>query len=286
MPKFCYTQSLYLALNAANPKVGDSTLPSLSQSDPIGTQFRILVPSVLVLVWLVVLYFGCMSKSSFGKKASLCVFASAIGFVVSSGGLFGRPSSFPTDPGISCGAQVATLSSGWIGGGLLCYSLMRCLPKWLKPVFFSIFVGGAISFSVFNQFPMLDSIVTGYAQLDNLQALFLGWGWIAWLSTAASTILLLAPFCFSTNGEALALMFLCIFSGAWVVTQSVRLLTRDKNSLVDSLQIRYVILLFAGSSLGIFVFIVVFRVVQARERSIQILASLEDSANAVRMIFR
>lgn len=286
MSKFCYTQSLYLALNAANPKVGDPTLPSLSQPDPTRGLFRILVPSVLIPIWLVAFYFGCLSKSSFGKKASLCVSASAIGFVISSGGLFGRPSSFPSDPGVSCGAQVATLSSGWIGGGLLCYSLMRCLPKWLKSVFFTIVVGGSVSFSVFNQFPMLDSIVTGYAQLDNLQALFLGWGWIAWLSTAASGILLLTAFCFLKNGEALALMFLCIFSGAWLVTQSVRLLTRDQNSLVDSLPIRYVISLFAGSGLGIFVFIVVFRVVQARERSIQISASLEDSANAVRMIVR
>ena len=230
---FCGVESLYLALNA--PNYGKkATLPVLLTPDPNASLLRILMPSLLLPLITIMLFL-----SSKFQKSCVSIVGAGLGYVVASGALFGRPASFPTDT--SCWVQYVSSGGGGIAGALVAVALMYIFPRGL-----AIVNGASLSFVIFNTFPTLDSLVTGFAFMDNLGTLFLGWGWLAWTSTVVLTLVSCVACCWRRFRRTRVAALIAISSG-WTVTQSVGLLTRNQTTLKNTLPLTAPIIILAGS---------------------------------------
>ena len=234
MSEWCGIESLYLSLNAPNPKNGEPTLPALLSPDPENGFFRVLVPTVLLPLTLVAVFLGRLYPTIY-----FSFIGSGAGFAVAQGALFGRPKYFPVD--VSCGAQYAASIGGVLGGLLMGFAIHVAFNP-LK----SFVLGGLAAFVVFQQFPSLDSIVTGYAAMDNMKGSFLGWGFFAWLVTAVSSIIAFAFMCWPRLREAVD-TFVVSLAGSWAVTQSIRLILRNQTTLEDAIPIGWSIAILIGS---------------------------------------
>ena len=120
-------------------------------------------------------------------------------------------------------------------------ALMVVFPRGL-----AIVNGASLSFVIFNTFPQLDSLVTGFAIMDDLGTLFLGWGWLAWTSTVVFSLLSCLLCCWRRLRRTRIASLIAIAAG-WTVTQSVGLLTRNQTTLQHTLPLTAPIVILAGS---------------------------------------
>jgi len=235
---FCGVESLYLALNA--PTYGKRTLPSLDTPDPNADLLRILMPSLLLPSVCLLLFF-----SSKFPRACVSVVGAGLGYAVASGALFGRPVSFPTS--VACWVQYVASGGGGVAGAGLAFALMVFFPRGL-----AIVNGACTSFVIFNTFPQLDSLVTGFAVMDDLGTLFLGWGWLAWTSTVVLSLVACALCCWRRLRRTRVAALIAISSG-WTVTENTALLTRNQSTLEKTLPLAAPIAILVGSIFFFFV---------------------------------
>lgn len=237
---WCDTESIYLALNA--PVSGSQrTLPALLEDDPNASLFRYLFPSIFLSILAINVFFG-----RFFPRTIFTFLGCGTGFAVSQGILFGRPNVFPSN--VSCGTQWGAGVGGVLIGGLLFYLLTRYAVR-LE----SFCLGGLFAYSIFHQYPQLDQMETGFPGMDDIDVLFLGFGFVAWLSILVACFLFFFLFCWE-NVKAFKVALLIATSGGWSMSQNVRSLTKNLDTLEDTIPLVWTVVLFAVSFVLILLF--------------------------------
>jgi len=276
MVEWCGIESLYMAMNAPNIKTGTPTLPENLTLDPSKALFRILVPSVLLPLSLVVLFLGRTLP-----RTHFVLVASSVGYAISQGGLFGRPKTFPAST--SCGGEWGATVGGILGGLLIGYLITRFAPRLQGLV-----VGGFFPFVVFHQFPNLNGVVTGFAALDNLKNLFLGWGVFAWLLTAGGALIGLFFLCWPKM-KHMRNTLLVSLSCSWSITHSIRLILRDQQTFKDVIPLGWNIVILVGTFALLQILQVLFLIRWIRKKKIAQRIPIPLSRNVpnnVRQVFR
>ena len=243
---WCGTTSVYLAFSAPNTHYNStdaviSTVPMITSPDPQQSLFRVLVPSVLLPVTLLMFFMG--------RKYFMPVFALAaagMGSAVAYGIVYGRPDFVPIET--SCGVQWASTAGGAVVGLILGLLVARFLAKLT-----SIFIGGLLSFGIFQQFPQLDLLVTGFPIVDDFNSLFLGWGWWPmWVVTLILSIVTLVIFCFGIMTYWRKVLFIAV-CGSWAIIQSIRLIARNQTTYIDGIPTGWSIAIYAISAVAMII---------------------------------
>ena len=238
--EWCGAESLYLAINAPISRLTKPTLPTLLTEDPNARLLQILLPCIFFPFVLMSIF-----KGRLFPRTSLVLLGAGVGFAVSQGILFGRPLLFPT--GFSCARQWLSGAGGVVVGALVAYVVGRFTPR-----LDALVLGGLLSFSIFHQFPQLDQIATGFPGIDDIKTLFLGWGFVAWVSTAVASFLFFFLFCWPKLKPLKTALYVTV-PGAWTISQNVRSITKDKSSLADTIPLAWVVVIFVGAFVVIFV---------------------------------
>ena len=276
--QWCGTTSIYLAFSAPNTYYNStdtiiSTVPVLTSPDPQESLFRILVPSVLLPVTLLMFFMG--------RKYFMPVFAltaAGIGSAIAYGIVYGRPDFLPIQT--SCGVQWAATAGGAAVGLIAGLFVYRFLPKII-----ALFIGGLLAFGIFQQFPQLDLLVTGFPVVDNFNSLFLGWGlWPMWAVTLICAVISLAIFCFGILEYWRKVLFIAV-CGSWAIIQSICLIARHQTDYTDGLAVGWSAAIYAISAIALLVLQPLFDTIscftEARPSSV-----LPTRANTVRMVGR
>ena len=275
---WCGTDSIYLAFSAPNTYYNstggaESTLPYITSDDPNEELFRILVPSVILPTTVLMFFLG---REYFTILFSLI--AAGIGSAISYGIVYGRPVYLPINT--PCASQWGATAGGAALGLIIGLLLARFLPKMTSP-----FIGGLLSFAIFQQYPQLDLLVTGFPELDDFNVLFLGWGlWPMWSVTLICSIITFIIFCFGVLEYWRKVMFVTI-CGGWAVSQSVRLIARNMTTYNDGIPTGWSITIFAIATIIIFALQPLFDTISCftQERPSSVLPSY---ANTVRRVNR
>ncbi len=275
---WCGTTSIYLAFMSPNTyytSEGElvSTVPYLTSPDPQQSLFRVLVPSILLPVTLMMFFLG---RKYFWPVFSLA--AAGVGSAVAYGIVYSRPDFIPIET--QCGVQWAATAGGAALGLIIGIFVIRFLPK-----FAALFVGGFLSFAVFQQFPQLDLLVTGFPIVDQYNTLFLGWGlWPMWAVTLICAFVSLVIFCFGVLEYWRKVLFIAV-SGGWAITHSIRLIARNQTDYHDGIATGWSAAILAIAMLALVILQPVFDMVspfkEARPSSV-----LPTRANTVRMVGR
>ena len=237
---WCGTTSIYLAFTAPNSyfnssEIIDPTTPTLTSEDPEEGLMRILVPSILLPLTLIMFFFG---RNYF--KTLFTIVGAGVGAAVAYGIVYGRPQFVPIET--SCGVQWAATLGGAAIGLILGFIIAKCFSKII-----AFMIGGLLSFAIFQQYPQLDLLVTGFPALDDFNVLFLGWGlWPMWTITALASIVTFIIFCFGKLMYWRKVFFISV-CGSWSIAQSIQLISRNRVTLDADTSIGGSIAIFAGA---------------------------------------
>ena len=241
-PKYdwCGTTSIYLAFTAPNSyfnssDVIDQTTPTLTSEDPQESLMRILVPSILLPVTLVMFFLG---RQYF--KTLFTIVGAGIGAAVAYGIVYGRPQFVPIETG--CGAQWGATIGGAVIGLLVGFLIAKFFSKII-----AFMIGGLLSFAIFQQYPQIDLLVTGFPALDDFNVLFLGWGlWPMWSITVIASLVTFIIFCFGKLMYWRKVFFISV-CGSWSIAQCIQLISRNRTTLDADTSIGGSAAIFAGA---------------------------------------
>lgn len=235
---FCGTTSIFLALSGPNSHFNASgslepTTPLLTQPDPQASLLRIIVPSVLIPVALLSLFAGRRFFSVF-----FCIFGTGVGALVAFAILYGRPEFVPIPT--SCDLQWGSTAGGAAAGLLLSLFIIFCVKKVT-----SFFIGTALTFAVYQQYPQLDGYASGFPG-EEISGVFLGWSYIFWIVLGCTSLTTFLVFFFYEVSYWREVFFISVLS-SWGIAQSVSLVTRNESTFEQGISIAVSVVIFAGA---------------------------------------
>jgi len=168
-----------------------------------------------------------------------CIFGAGVGALVAFAILYGRPEFVPIPT--SCDVQWGSTAGGAAVGLLLSLFILFCVKKVT-----SFFIGTALTFAVYQQYPQLDCYVSGFPGEEISGVVFLGWSYVFWIVLGSTSLTTFLVFFFYEVSYWREVFFISVLS-SWEIVQSLSLIIRNESTLEQGVSMAVSIVIFAGA---------------------------------------